>query len=196
MIAFLEGRLESKNTESAVLNINGIGYRVEISNPTFEKLPDEGVEVKLLIHHHFTDNDQRLFGFFTRQEQTLFEKLITVKGIGPKLGLTIMSGMEAQRLIEAIVQENQSALSQISGIGKKTADRIILELKDKIFKGLDPQREPAAGSGVSGSEEAVSALEALGFRKKEAEKAVMSAIGENSDGSVSDIVKRALTKLK
>lgn len=193
MIAFLEGRLESKNMDTAVLNVNGIGYRVEISNPTYEKLPDEGVEVKLLIHHHFTDNDQRLFGFFTRQEQTLFEKLITVKGIGPKLGLTIMSGMEAQRLIEAIVQENRSALSQISGIGKKTADRIILELKDKIFKGLDPQQEPVAGSGT---EEAVSALEALGFRKKEAEKAVLSATGENGGGSVSDIVKRALTKLK
>ncbi|MEX0769509.1 MAG: Holliday junction branch migration protein RuvA [Balneolaceae bacterium] len=196
MIAFLEGRLESKNMETAVLNVNGIGYRVEISNPTYEKLPDEGVEVKLLIHHHFTENDQRLFGFFTRQEQTLFEKLITVKGIGPKLGLTIMSGMEAQRLIEAIVQENRSALSQISGIGKKTADRIILELKDKIFKGLDPQQEPVAGSGGSGTEEAVSALEALGFRKKEAEKAVLSATGENGGGSVSDIVKRALTKLK
>ncbi|MEX0994170.1 MAG: Holliday junction branch migration protein RuvA [Balneolaceae bacterium] len=196
MIAFLEGKLESKSTDSAILNVHGVGYRVEISNPTCEKLPDEGTEVKLLIHHHITDNDQRLFGFFSRQEQTLFEKLITVKGIGPKLGLTIMSGMEAHRLIESILQADQHALSQISGIGKKTADRIILELKDKIFKGFDPQQSTDFKSGLTGSEEAVSALEALGFRKKEAEKAVASAAGENSEGTVSDIVKIALSKLK
>lgn len=195
MIAFLEGKLASKRTDTAILNVNGVGYRVEISNPTFEKLPDEGSNVKLLIHHHFTDNDQRLFGFFTRQEQTLFEKLITVKGIGPKLGLTVMSGMEARRLIESIMQEDQHALSQISGIGKKTADRIILELKDKIFKGFDPGQEPAYESGLSGSEEAVSALEALGFRKKDAEKAVALVTGKNGKESVSEIVKKALSKL-
>lgn len=195
MIAFLDGILENKFTESAILNVNGVGYRVEVSAQTLDKLPSEGQRVKLLIHHHFTDSDQRLFGFFNRQEQKLFEKLITVKGIGPKLGLTIMSGMDAQMLAEAIMQEDQQALSQIPGIGKKTSERIILELKDKIFEGRDPQAVAGSGSKSGGREEAVSALEALGFRKRDAEQAVRQVSKENKDGSVSEIVKHALTRL-
>lgn len=196
MIAFLDGKLEVKKSNYAVLNVNGVGYRIEISTTTFEQLPATGKHVRLLIHHHITDSDQRLFGFFSEQEQRLFEYLITVKGVGPKLGLTIMSGMKASVLIESIVQQDQQGLSRIPGIGKKTAQRIILELKDKIMETLGAG-EPVADHGASSNrEEAISALEALGFRKRDAEKAVMSVIGDNGEAGVSEIVKLALTQLK
>lgn len=195
MIAFLEGKLEIKKSGFAILNIQGVGYRVEISETTFEQLPATGQNVRLLIHHHITDNDQRLFGFFSEQEQKLFEYLITVKGVGPKLGLTIMSGMKAPVLIESIVQQDQQGLSRIPGIGKKTAQRIILELKDKILETIDASGESPDRHSSSIREEAISALEALGFKKRDAEKAVMNVISENGDAGVSVIVKKALTQL-
>lgn len=195
MIAFLEGKLEIKKRGFSVLNIQGVGYRVEISETTFEQLPAAGQQVRLLIHHHITDNDQRLFGFFSEQEQKLFEYLITVKGVGPKLGLTIMSGMKAPILIESIVQQDQQGLSRIPGIGKKTAQRIILELKDKILETIDASGETPDQQSSSIREEAISALEALGFRKRDAEKAVMNVISDNGDAGVSVIVKKALTLL-
>jgi holliday junction DNA helicase RuvA len=195
MIAFLEGKLEIKNRGFAVLNIRGVGYQVEISDTTFEQLPAAGQQVRLLIHHHITDNDQRLFGFFSEQEQKLFEYLITVKGVGPKLGLTIMSGMKASILIESIVQQDQQGLSRIPGIGKKTAQRIILELKDKILETIDASGESPDRHSSSIREEAISALEALGFKKRDAEKAVMNVISDNGDAGVSVIVKKALVLL-
>lgn len=195
MIAFLEGVLASKSMEAAVMNVNGVGYRVEISGQTFARLPEEGERVMLHTHHHITDNDQRLFGFFTLQEQTLFEKLITVKGIGPRLGLGIMSGMEMKALAEAIVLEDEGALSGIPGIGKKTAGRIILELKDKIYSSTETHTVSGSGVATTSKMEAVSALEALGFRRRDAEQAVRAALKENSAGTVPDVVKMALSLL-
>ncbi len=195
MIAFLEGKLEARYNDFVVLNVNGVGYRVEVSTTTYEQLPDLNSEVRLRIHHHITDNDQRLFGFFTEREQKLFEYLITVKGVGPKLGLTIMSGLKAPLLIEAIIQQDQAGLSRIPGIGKKTAQRIILELKDKILESVG-SREPADGQqSTSYREEAISALQALGFKKREAEKAVMGILDEGGEESISGIVKKALAQL-
>ncbi|MEX2585211.1 MAG: Holliday junction branch migration protein RuvA [Balneolaceae bacterium] len=194
MIAFLEGTLEIKQAEFAILNVQGVGYRVEISGNTYEQLPEAGKGIRLLIHHHITDSDQRLFGFFTGQEKLLFEKLITVKGIGPRLGLTIMSGMESGELIEAIIDEDDQALSRIPGIGKKSAGRIILELKDKILEGYEGKISGGTESTSSLKEEAVSALEALGFRKREAEKVVSASVKEGVS-TVSEIVKRSLNLL-
>lgn len=198
MIAYLKGTLTQKYSENIVIDVHDVGYGVEVSNQTLEQLPSEGKQVKLLIYHHFTDNDQRLFGFYTKDEKELFELLITVKGVGPKLGLTILSGLPANQIIEAIVHSDKSALSQITGIGKKTADRMILELKDSMQK--ISTTSPVAGgkSGPSGSlkEEAISALESLGFKKRDAEKAVVMAARDNDfSGGVQDLVKKALTKL-
>lgn len=195
MIAFLEGKLELKQSGFAVINILGIGYRVEISTTTYEHLPAAGEEVRLLIHHHITDSDQRLFGFFSEQEKKLFEYLITVKGVGPKLGLTIMSGMKAPVLIESIVQQDQQGLSRIPGIGKKTAQRIILELKDKILESIDVTGDTSDQQSSSIREEAISALEALGFKKRDAEKAVMHVVADNGNAGVPLIVKKALALL-
>jgi len=196
MIAYLKGTIHQKENELLIVDVSGIGYRVEISTQTFETLPDEKEEVKLLIYHHFTDSDQRLFGFSSRKEKNLFERLITVKGIGPKLGLTILSGMAAADLIEAIVTQNTTALSGISGIGKKTAQRMVLELKDKLFDESEPSIVSADGKTQNRKEESVSALLALGFKKSDATKLVTSIVSDNPKADVSTIVKRALSEMK
>lgn len=199
MIAYLKGLLETKHQEFAIIDVNGVGYEVEISTQTYDQLPKEGVELKLLVYHHITDNDQRLFGFATADEKELFELLITVKGVGPKLGLTILSGLPAPQIISALAQSDKDALTQITGIGKKTAERMILELKDKIADLSIGIPETGDGSDIlprNLKEEAVSALESLGFRKRDAEKAVTTAAKQNgSVDNLQQLVKKALGML-
>lgn len=196
MIAYLKGILTGRSVDRCIIEVGGIGYEVEVSTQTSDKLPKQGSECKLLIYHHITDNDQRLFGFAEPKEKELFEKLITVKGIGPKLGLTILSGMPAAILMEAIVTQNTSSLSSISGIGKKTAERMVLELKDKLFESVDSPTSTGVTGGQDRREEAVSALEALGFNKRDSGQMVNQIIGKSPDSTVSDIVKQALSLLK
>ena len=196
MIAFLKGYIEEKKEGVVILDVQGVGYRVEVSSITQEQLESAGSEVKLLTYHHITDSDERLFGFFSTEEKTLFEKLITVKGVGPKLGLTILSGLPANQLIGAITGSDAATLSKVPGIGKKTAERIIVELKDKLAEYAEAAGvSPASGadSGVTG--EAVSALESLGFKKKESEKAVMKALKETDSEDASVVIKKALASL-
>src|SRR6056297_536290 len=196
MIAFLNGILHSKSEEECIIDVQGVGYRVEISSQTLQTLPEAGKELKIMIYHHITDNDQRLFGFASSKEKNLFERLITVKGIGPKLGLTILSGMPAGELIQAIVTQDTGALSGISGIGKKTAQRMVLELKDKLFDESEPSVVSDDGQTRDRREESISALLALGFKKQDANKVVSKIISGNPEADVSDIVKRALAEMK
>lgn len=194
MIAFLKGFIEEKSQDFVLMDVQGVGYKVEISSQTSEQLSSAGSEVKLLIHHHITDNDQRLFGFFTPDEKALFEKLITVKGVGPKLGLTILSGLPAANLIAAISQSDTATLSRVPGIGKKTAERISLELRDK----LSEYAEATSSSGTvakSGASEAIQALESLGFKAKEAEQAVVKVLNENGLLDTSQVIRKALSLL-
>jgi Holliday junction DNA helicase RuvA len=197
MIAFLKGIVHSKSENQLILDVHDVGYQLEISTQTLKTLPDRGEEVDLLVHHHITDNDQRLFGFLGQNEKDLFELLITVKGVGPKLGLTILSGLPAQEITGAIVQKDKGTLSQIKGIGKKTAERMILELKDKVSEMVDATYT-SSSSSVSGNlkEEAISALQSLGFKKRDAEQAVSMAAknGQTAD-KVQDLVKLALAQL-
>lgn len=197
MISYLKGKLALKKTGRIIIDVHDIGYGVEISTQTFEQLPKEGAELKLLTYHHFTDSDQRLFGFFTRDEKRLFELLITVKGVGPKLGLTILSGLPAAQIIEALVQQDRAALTNITGIGKKTAERMILELKDKIENIAIHSADAAIQNGASGSvkEEAAAALQSLGITKSKAQKAVQAAERDTSPKNVEELVKAALNKL-
>lgn len=195
MIAFLNGILHSKNEGELIIDVGGVGYSVEISSQTLGTLPETGKELRILIYHHFTDSDQRLFGFATAKEKNLFERLITVKGIGPKLGLTILSGMPAANLMEAIVTQDTASLSGISGIGKKTAERMVLELKDKLFDESGPSVITGSMQSRSKREEAVSALEALGFRKRDAEQAVQQILSAGSGLTVSEVVKQALGQM-
>lgn len=188
----MAGHSDSK----CIVEAGGIGYEVEVSAQTSGKLPKKGSECKLLIYHHITENDQRLFGFLEAREKNLFEKLITVKGIGPKLGLTILSGMPAALLMEAIVTQNTSSLSSISGIGKKTADRMVLELKDKLFEPTEEMATPGNEGRQGRREEAVSALEALGFSRRDSIQTVNEIISKTPELTVSEIVKKALSILK
>jgi len=197
MIAYLKGIVHSKEKNQLVLEVNDVGYQLEISVQTLQQLPSAGKEVKVLVYHHITDNDQRLFGFMNQNEKDLFELLITVKRIGPKLGLTILSGLPPQEITGAIIQNDKSALSQIKGIGKKTAQRMILELKDKVSEMVDATYTNQSGS-VSGNlkEEAVSALQSLGFRKRDAQEAVKLAASDSQpDGNVQELVKASLSQL-
>lgn len=196
MIAYLNGILNSKEEQACIIDIQGVGYRVEISTQTAEVLPETGSRIKLLIFHHFTDSDQRLFGFTKQKEKNLFERLITVKGIGPKLALTILSGMPAAQLMEAIVTQDTKSLSTISGIGKKTAERMVLELKDKLFDESQPSVVSGTTESRSRRDEAVSALEALGFARKDAVQTINLILSSSPHATVSDIVKQALGKLK
>ncbi len=194
MIAFLKGFVEELLPDVALIDVGGVGYRVEISAQTFEQLKPQ-TEVKLLIYHHITENDQRLFGFYTKDEKQLFEKLITVKGVGPKLGLTIVSGLPANHLIQAISNSDIATLSRVPGIGKKTAERISLELKDKIGQ-ISTSRGANSIAPVSGiAEEVISALESLGFKRREAEQATMKVLQDSEVLTVPSAIKKALSLL-
>lgn len=194
MIAFLKGYIEEKSQDVVLLDVQGVGYKVEISNQTAEQLAAAGSEVKLLIYHHITESDQRLFGFFTLDEKTLFEKLITVKGVGPKLGLTILSGLPASNLIAAITQSDVAALSRVPGIGKKTAERIIVELREKLAE-YAPTGASSSAPKASGTNEAIQALESLGFKTKEAEQSVMKVLNEDGSLDTSQVIRKALSLL-
>ncbi|MFN1835560.1 Holliday junction branch migration protein RuvA [Balneola sp. MJW-20] len=194
MIAYLKGHVEEIREDAVILDVNNIGYRVEASSTTLDQVRDAGSEIKLLIYHHFTDSDQRLFGFFTRNEKNLFEKLITVKGVGPKSGLNILSGLPADQLIRAITGSQASTLSKVPGIGKKTAERIIVELKDKLdAPETESGGQPLVGGGVT--DEAISALESLGFKKREAEAAVLKALKDSDSSNASEVIKKSLSLL-
>ena len=196
MIAFLKGFIEEKRSDSVLLDVQGVGYKVEVSTQTIDQLESAGSEIKLLIYHHITENDQRLFGFFSKDEKQLFEQLITVKGVGPKLGLTILSGLPASNLISAITGGDAVALSRVPGIGKKTAERIIVELREKL-KSMDSGSGMAPASASSGVlEEAIQALVALGFKPKESEQAAIKVINEGESSDSSAVIRKALGLLK
>ncbi|MBO6795034.1 MAG: Holliday junction branch migration protein RuvA [Balneolaceae bacterium] len=195
MIAFLKGHIEESTEDAIFLDVNGVGYKVEASTQTIDQLRGAGKDIKLLIYHHITDSDQRLFGFFTKDEKNLFEQLITVKGVGPKLGLTILSGLPASNLIAAITGADAVALSRVPGIGKKTAERIIVELREKL-KSFDTGSTSGTTNAQAGVfEEAAQALQALGFKQKESEQAAMAVInaGEVSDSSA--VIRKSLSLL-
>ncbi|MFA5668817.1 MAG: Holliday junction branch migration protein RuvA [Balneolaceae bacterium] len=194
MIGFLKGFVEELLPDLVLLDVGGVGYRVEVSSQTHNRLSPQ-TEVKLLIYHHITENDQRLFGFYTKEEKKLFEKLITVKGVGPKLGLTIVSGLPANLLIQAIFNSDIATLTRVPGIGKKTAERISLELKDKISEIGTPSStvDSQPTSGIT--EEVISALESLGFKSKEAEQTAMKVLQGSEPITVQAAIKKALSLL-
>src|SRR5689334_409013 len=132
MIAYLRGRLISKRPNQAIVDVGGVGYDVTISVPTFSDLPGDGGDVSLHIHTHVREDAIALFGFIRPQEKQLFERLISVSGIGPKLAITILSGMAAEEMVRSIRGNDVARLTKIPGIGKKTAERMVLELRDKL----------------------------------------------------------------
>jgi Holliday junction DNA helicase RuvA len=181
MIAHLRGKLLAKHPNQAIVETSGVGYDVVITVPTFSDLPGIGSEVALHIHTHVREDQIALYGFLRSTEKTLFEKLITVSGIGPKLAITILSGMAADEMVGSIRGNDIARLTRIPGIGKKTAERMVLELRDKL---------PAQGtevvtpvSSLSAMEEDVlSALMNLGYQRPAAEKA-LAKLGKIQPGA-------------
>ncbi len=177
MIAHLRGSLLAKSPQSCVVEAGGVGYEVAISIPTFTALPAEGQTVALLIHTHVREDAFLLFGFSDALEKRLFEKLLAISGIGPKLALTVLSGLPPERLIGAIQQQDHTTLTRIPGVGKKTAERIVLELKDKL-EGLGAA--PVAGVSTPVAEDVLSALVNLGYPRAVAQKAIESACARDA----------------
>jgi Holliday junction DNA helicase RuvA len=174
MIAHLRGKLLSKSPNQAVVETSGVGYDVAISIPTFANLPPAGDDVALHVYTHVREDTIALYGFLRSAEKRLFEKLLTVSGIGPKLAITILSGMPVEDMVGAIRSGDVGRLTKIPGIGKKTAERMVLELRDKLPTDGTPAA-PAAAPLSQVEDDVLSALVNLGYQKAAAEKALQVA---------------------
>jgi holliday junction DNA helicase RuvA len=194
MIAHLRGTLLSKRPNQAVVETHGVGYDVAISVPTFSEMPAAGAEVALHIHTHVREDALSLYGFLRLAEKQLFEKLLTVSGIGPKLAITILSGMPADEMVGAIRGGDLARLTRIPGIGKKTAERMVLELRDKL-----PATTETAGSSIALTtpveEDVISALVNLGYQRAAADKAMLVARGGKGPQSFDVLFREALGAL-
>ncbi len=204
MIAHLSGTLLSKQATSVILDVGGVGYEVTIPISTFYELDEPGSKVQLRIYTHVREDALLLYGFKTARERELFMRLISVSGIGPKLGITLLSGMSADEMIASIRTNNLARLTLIPGVGRKTAERLVMELRDKIAALSSPELEEELGAkpsvSVTPTEDAVradalSALVNLGYQKSTAEKAINAAIVEGDDISVESILRRSLRRL-
>jgi Holliday junction DNA helicase RuvA len=194
MIAHLRGRLFSKQPGQAIVEAAGVGYDVVISIPTFTSLPSEGAEVSLHIHTQVREDILALYGFLDLKEKRLFERLITVSGVGPKLAVTILSGLNPESTVTAIRGQDHATLTRIPGVGKKLAERLVVELKDKLE---DMAVAPAAvvSAGPAG-EDVLSALVNLGYQRPAAQKAIETAVEKDKSlGKDFDALFRAAMKI-
>ena len=191
MIAHLRGKLIARHPNQAIVETGGVGYDVTISVPTFSELPSLGSEVALYIHTHVREDQLALYGFLRAEEKQLFEKLITVSGIGPKLAITILSGMPAEEMVNAIRGNDVARLTKIPGIGKKTAERMVLELRDKLPVAAE-QKASLVSALSPVQDDVLSALVNLGYQKAAAEKA-LSSIAAN--GSFDAVFRAALAAM-
>jgi len=206
MIAHLSGTLLSKEPNSVIVEVGGVGYEVTIPISTFYDLEEAGSSVKLRIYTHVREDALQLYGFKTLRERELFMRLISVSGIGPKLGITLLSGMSADEMIASIRTNNLARLTLIPGVGRKTAERLVMELRDKVASLSSAELEEELGGtaatpgGALATEDSMrsdvlSALLNLGYQRGSAEKAVTSALDEGGDISVESILRRSLRKL-
>jgi Holliday junction DNA helicase RuvA len=183
MIAHLRGRILSKQPGQVIVEAGGVGYDVTISVPTFTALPAEGAEASLHIHTQVREDLLALFGFITLAEKRLFERLITVGGVGPALAVKVLSGLEVERTVAAIRAQDHAMLTRIPGVGKKLAERLVVELKDKLEDmAISPAATIAAGPAA---EDVLSALVNLGYQRPAALKAIESAVEKNKAAGAS-----------
>ncbi len=194
MIAHLRGKLLAKHPNQAIVETAGVGYDVTISVPTFSELPPVGAEIALHIHTHVREDQIALYGFLRPAEKLLFEKLMTVSGIGPKLGITILSGMAADEMVGAIRGNDVARLTRIPGIGRKTAERMVLELRDKLTE-AGPATVSAVPAMNATEEDVLSALQNLGYQRAAAEKALASATRNGKGNSFDALFRDSLASL-
>jgi len=197
MISYLEGKLVHKSPTCVVVDVGGVGYAIQIPLSSYDKVGDMGGSIKILTYLHVREDVLQLFGFMTEEERELFELLITVTGVGPKLARGILSGVSATEFKKAVAEEDLRGLIAIPGVGRRTAQRLILELKERFgkieFAPGEPLTPTAPTPEMTPAREAFLALIALGFKEVEAQRAVSKVVGEGGpDLPVEEIVKRAL----
>src|SRR5947208_7635383 len=205
MIAFLSGKLLDKQANTVIIDVGGVGYEVAIPLSTFYELGEVGSAVQLRVYTHVREDVIQLYGFKTARERELFLQLISVNGVGPGLAIKLLSGMNADEMIASIRTNNLVRLVAIPGVGRKTAERLVVDLRDKIAALSSPALEEefaakAAAAGAAFSpdsmrDDAISALANLGYQRVAAEKAIKSAIDEGGELSVELILRRSLRKL-
>ena len=193
MITHLKGKLVEKSPTNVVIEVNGIGYWVNISLSTFSQIPDNE-NINLYTHLQIKEDSHSLYGFYSKKEREIFRLLISVSGVGTSTARTMLSSLDPQQVVEAISSNNVSIVQSVKGIGSKTAQRLIIELRDKILKIYDLD-ETYVNSNNTTREEALSALEVLGINKKSSERLVDNIIKENQDISVEEIIKETLKNI-
>ena len=198
MIAFLRGRVLDKQPNRLIVDVQGVGYDVHVPLSTYYDVGDEGADVTLRVHTHVREDALLLFGFLTIVEQQVFERLIGISGIGPKLAISVLSGIDARELVGAVQRGDVVRLTKIPGIGKKTAERIVLELRDRLHQ---LTVGPASGIAASASpadrlrDDLVSALVNLGYHRPQAEKTVESVLKSDPDLVFEHALKLSLREL-
>jgi Holliday junction DNA helicase RuvA len=195
MIAHLRGRLLTLTPELAVLDVHGVGYALSLPLPTYyelQRLPP-GSDVSLFVHTHVREDALALYGFWSERERQLFERLITVSGVGPRLARAILSGLPAEELLRALAAGDVARLSKTPGVGKKTAERLVLELKEKAA--LLVATPATAAAPETGDEDLLSALVNLGYRRADAERALGEARREASGETVPELLRLSLKRL-
>ena len=201
MIAYLSGTLRDKKPGQVILDVSGVGYKVLIPLSTYYELEAQGARVSLRVHTHVREDVIALFGFRTEIEEVLFQRLISVAGVGPALGLKVLSGLEPADLVDAIRQGDLRRLGSIPGVGKKTAERLVVELKDKMPELLARVEEPTKGEVSESTPETalrddlVSALLNLGYQRSQVDRAVREAVENVTSPSFESALKRALRRL-
>lgn len=199
MIAFLTGKLLEKHANTAIVDVGGVGYEVSIPLSTFYELGEIGSDISLRIYTHVREDAIQLFGFKTNRERDLYLRLISVQGIGAKSGITMLSGMSADEIIMAIRTNDLARLKSIPGVGLKTAERLVVELRDKVGElsatAAAADVSPTAIKADAVFEDALSALTNLGYQKAAAEKSLQQAAGEGTEMTVQKLLRRSLQLL-
>ncbi|MAV42291.1 MAG: Holliday junction branch migration protein RuvA [Flavobacteriales bacterium] len=194
MITHIKGKLVEKSPTSVIIEVNGIGYLINISLNTFSAIPDQE-NLKLYTHLQIKEDSHTLFGFYSRKEREIFRLLISVSGIGASIARTMLSSLSPEQIIQGISIGDSAMIQSVKGIGLKTSQRVIIELKDKVLKIYDLDDKISFQNNNTAKEEALSALEVLGINKKTSEKLVDKIILDNADASVELIIKEALKNL-
>ncbi len=192
MISRLTGILAAKRAPQVLIDCHGVGYEADVSMTTFYQLPEVGQQISIWTHLLIKDDAHSLVGFTTEQERSLFRQLIRINGVGPKMALAILSGIDERQFALCVANNDVAMLTRLPGVGKKTAERLIIEMRDKLDVVVDdvPMASPGGGSSVIG--EAIEALQALGYKPADAEKMISRAQQGEAADSASELIRRAL----
>jgi len=196
MIGFLRGRVLEKQPNRIIVDVQGVGYEVLVPLSTYYDIGEDGAEVALRIHTHVREDALQLYGFRTELEQQLFERLIGISGIGPRLAVSVLSGIETRELVAAVQRGDVARLTRVPGVGKKTSERIVLELKDRLAQLAVPVEVPAGAPGAGRlRDDLLSALQNLGYHRPLAEKAIDSVLAADDEQTFEHALRGALREL-